>query len=633
VTALNSVDGPREASTTRAATNMTLQNEAGIQIGVIARESWGADEILRFDASGNKIWREMYVPVKKVFLHHTATSNNYSDGAAEVRAIYTYHAQTLGWGDIGYNILVDRFGTIYEGRHGRGEAELGEREPLSDDVVAGHVFAYNYGTTGIAAIGNSQQRTWNRTWGETGLQAIEDAVAFECGRHYLDPEGASNFLRSDRVWHQGELLHCVGHQDADGDGGSTACPGSRLYSYLNNTLRHNVANRLNGGGAPANLNDSRSANTLRFTWDGDSDGYWYSFEGWWKEHGETPIDYRTDYAEDSGYPDIDSEPMKWMWNDLDGEQASFAVSDIGHYTMHVRAESNGFVYSSHYTVLVEEIDEVEDPPTGTISGTVSDSVGQSIEGAEVLVEDNGSFATTDSDGFYTIEDVPAGEHTVVASAESYQPASEEITVVEDDIVEVHFTLEAIPSGAISGSLISDEGDPIAGATVTVAETDLSDTTDADGSYTVSDVPAGEYIVEATAEGYQPEAIPVTVQENETAIVDFVLTAEEEQISETMRVSSLEGTSSRQGASWVATVTITVLDNLGNPVQGATVVGEWSGGFTGEASNETDSDGRCSVNTGSIPNRDQSVTFTIDEVSHDSLEFDEGSSQTSVTVSR
>jgi hypothetical protein len=81
------------------------------------------------------------------------------------------------------------------------------------------------------------------------------------------------------------------------------------------------------------------------------------------------------------------------------------------------------------------------------------------------------------------------------------------------------------------------------------------------------------------------------------------------------------------------VTITVLDNLGNPVQGATVVGEWSGGFTGEASNETDSDGRCSVNTGSIPNRDQSVTFTIDEVSHDSLEFDEGSSQTSVTVSR
>ncbi|MGV2482190.1 UNVERIFIED_CONTAM: N-acetylmuramoyl-L-alanine amidase, partial [Salmonella enterica subsp. enterica serovar Weltevreden] len=58
--------------------------------------------------------------VKAIALHHTAGSNNYTraQAAAQVRAAYTYHAQNLGWCDIGYNALVDKYGTIYEGRYG-----------------------------------------------------------------------------------------------------------------------------------------------------------------------------------------------------------------------------------------------------------------------------------------------------------------------------------------------------------------------------------------------------------------------------------------------------------------------------------------------------------------------------------
>ncbi len=70
----------------------------------------------------------MYVPVKKVAVHHTATTNNYTDAQAleEVRAIYTYHAVTLGWGAIGYNALIDRFGNVYEGRYSRDEGSAHE---------------------------------------------------------------------------------------------------------------------------------------------------------------------------------------------------------------------------------------------------------------------------------------------------------------------------------------------------------------------------------------------------------------------------------------------------------------------------------------------------------------------------
>ena len=83
-------------------------------------------------------------------VHHTATGNSYSelDAAAEVRAIYTYHAVSLGWGDIGYSSLIDAFGNIYEGRRGRGDG--GTREVLSADVVAGPAVRQHHGRTGVA---------------------------------------------------------------------------------------------------------------------------------------------------------------------------------------------------------------------------------------------------------------------------------------------------------------------------------------------------------------------------------------------------------------------------------------------------------------------------------------------------
>jgi hypothetical protein len=114
-TTLNSIDGP-EISTQASVASVTSK-----PIGY-TREAWGADERLRFRGKG-EIWPRMYVPVKKLVVHHTATSNSYAtvDAAmAEIRSIYTYHAKTLGWGDIGYNALVDKWGNTYEGRYGRG---------------------------------------------------------------------------------------------------------------------------------------------------------------------------------------------------------------------------------------------------------------------------------------------------------------------------------------------------------------------------------------------------------------------------------------------------------------------------------------------------------------------------------
>ena len=107
---------------------------------VVSRAAWGANESIRCSEP------TMTDPTKALTLHHTAGSNNYTqaEAAAQVRGIYQYHAQNLGWCDIGYNVLVDKFGTIYEGRYGG----------LENAVMGAHVGGFNSNTWGISAIGN-----------------------------------------------------------------------------------------------------------------------------------------------------------------------------------------------------------------------------------------------------------------------------------------------------------------------------------------------------------------------------------------------------------------------------------------------------------------------------------------------
>ncbi|WP_245607787.1 N-acetylmuramoyl-L-alanine amidase [Streptomyces prunicolor] len=83
---------------------------------IVSRTGWGADESISPAAP-------VYLPrgkTKAVVVHHTAESNTYAcaDAPAVVRAIFAYHVQQLGWRDIGYNFLVDKCSTVYEGRTG-----------------------------------------------------------------------------------------------------------------------------------------------------------------------------------------------------------------------------------------------------------------------------------------------------------------------------------------------------------------------------------------------------------------------------------------------------------------------------------------------------------------------------------
>jgi hypothetical protein len=211
-------------------------------LNIISRSAWGADENLRLataqadgveaelikfeddyyekfanelkvvktvstDANGSELtWPQTYPEkISKIIVHHTATANNLDDPKRAIRDIYYWHTISKGWGDIGYNYIIDQQGNIYEGRAG------------GDSVVGAHAGRGNHGSIGIAVLGNYQD-------GEPPEAVVKSLTALikeKATLHNIDTEGSSVF--------RGENYpNVMGHRDVM----TTACPGEKLYAML-----------------------------------------------------------------------------------------------------------------------------------------------------------------------------------------------------------------------------------------------------------------------------------------------------------------------------------------------------------------------------------------------------------------
>lgn len=177
---------------------------------IISRAGWGADESLRF-SDGVEIFPRQYATVQHALVHHSETPNN-DDPLQEMRSIYYFHAVTRGWGDIGYNYLVDKYGNVYEGRVG------------GQNVIGNHSLAYNVGAAGVCLIGNHQVAppTTSEVSGLVGL------LAWIC--RDLDPLGFSD------SWDLLNLPTISSHRDVTG----VPCPGDFAYELLP-SIRTSVA--------------------------------------------------------------------------------------------------------------------------------------------------------------------------------------------------------------------------------------------------------------------------------------------------------------------------------------------------------------------------------------------------------
>ncbi|MEV5610963.1 peptidoglycan recognition protein [Streptomyces sp. NPDC052225] len=186
----------------------------GARPRIVTRKGWGANEKLR---ERDFVYTKT---VKAAFVHHSASGNNYrcSQAPSVIRSIYRYHVKSSGWRDVGYNFLVDKCGTIYEGRAG------GVARP----VMGAHTLGFNTNSMGIAVLG-----TFGRSNPpKAALNAIAKLTAWKLGLYGANPRGTT-YLKSGggNLYRKGKnvRLHVIsGHRD----GFATECPGRRLYNKL-----------------------------------------------------------------------------------------------------------------------------------------------------------------------------------------------------------------------------------------------------------------------------------------------------------------------------------------------------------------------------------------------------------------
>ncbi|WP_422743920.1 N-acetylmuramoyl-L-alanine amidase [Mycobacterium sp. WMMD1722] len=220
----------------------------GVPPRIISRAQWGADESMRCGAP------RYDRAVRAGIVHHTAGSNDYApeDSAGMVRSIYEYHTRTLGWCDIGYNALVDKYGQVFEGRAGG----------MDRPVEGSHTGGFNTDTWGVAMMGNFevvpptpvQLRNTGRLLGwRLGLDHVDPlgtVVLTSAGGSFTHfPQGATPTLPS-----------IFTHRDV----GITECPGNAAYAAMGE-LRA-IAARFNKPPGPEDLAESLRGGAIYDRW-------------------------------------------------------------------------------------------------------------------------------------------------------------------------------------------------------------------------------------------------------------------------------------------------------------------------------------------------------------------------------
>ncbi len=188
-------------------------------LGILSREEWGADESLRKNEDGEIIWPLKYADPKVFIVHHTAGTDGGDDPAATVRAVYYWHAAVLGWGDIGYNYIIDPAGNIYHGRKG-GDGVIGGHTLNTEDDVD-----FNPGSVGIVLLGCFEETPgvcYNEyTITDEMEKSLARLIGVQSAVFGFEPE-------SETTFHGRDVARVVGHRDLD----YTFCPGSALEANI-----------------------------------------------------------------------------------------------------------------------------------------------------------------------------------------------------------------------------------------------------------------------------------------------------------------------------------------------------------------------------------------------------------------
>ena len=207
----------RQASASRAPRTIPVQlpPPAGGTMQVVPRAAWGASRCKPRATAG-------YGQVDFAIVHHTDSLNGYtrSDSPAMVLGICLFHRNVNHWNDIGYNLLVDKYGQVFEGRAGGLDAQ----------VIGAQAGGFNAWSTGVATLGSFGSTRFSGA----GINALAHVLAWKLSLNGVPAVGTTSVISDGgpftpfRAGAHVTVNRISGHRDVD----STACPGNALYAQL-----------------------------------------------------------------------------------------------------------------------------------------------------------------------------------------------------------------------------------------------------------------------------------------------------------------------------------------------------------------------------------------------------------------
>ena len=198
---------------------------------IVTRAQWGA----------NETWRDpvprMGTSIIAGFIHHTATTSSYTPEQApgQMRNLYAYFTKSLQYADMGYNFLVDQYGTIYEGRAGCTASTMDTCDGPSLPVQGAHTAGMNENTFAISVIGNFDTVKPSATSAAAIVNSLANLAAWKLAPYGLYPKDTASITSTDT---SGKSRYSNGQVavtpvlSAHRDVGLTVCPGRYLYPYM-----------------------------------------------------------------------------------------------------------------------------------------------------------------------------------------------------------------------------------------------------------------------------------------------------------------------------------------------------------------------------------------------------------------
>ena len=156
---------------------------------------------------------------------------------------------------------------------------------------------------------------------------------------------------------------------------------------------------------------------------------------------------------------------------------------------------------------------------GSVSGQLTDPQGRPVAGATVTAESPGAGVRairSDAEGRFSFPSLPPGEYKLVGSAPGFADVSQTIAVTSGPALTVNLQPVQIIAKPpqLSGTVVDTSGAVIAGATVQVlsANGTVQTTTqsDANGSFIISGLPAGDYRFVVSNPAFAIKEVPVTI---------------------------------------------------------------------------------------------------------------------------